>query len=76
MPHHPEFPVFVPAGVSEGDVVSSIVEDVYPNEPAPPTVSFAAPVPVNRCDTQIFASSVAHRSTSRSDEPVVAVTDI
>ena len=34
-PHHPEFQIFVPVGVDESNVVSRIVEDVDPNEPAP-----------------------------------------
>ena len=41
-PNHREFLVFVPAGVAESDVVSRIVEDVDPNEPAPPTGIFVA----------------------------------
>ena len=75
-PHHPEFPVFVPAGVAESDVVSLIVEDVDPNEPAPSAVSPVAPVPGNRQYTQIFTSSVAQRSTSRPDEFRLSVTTI
>ena len=66
-PHHPNFPVFVPAGVAESDVVSRIVEDVDPLEPASPTVRFVAPVPKNRRDTQIFTSLVSQRSASRPD---------
>ena len=66
-PQHPEFPVLVPAGVAESDVVSRIVEDVDLDEPAPPTVSSVAPVLENRRDTQIFATSVAQRSSSRPD---------
>ena len=73
---HPELPVFVPAGVAETDVVSLIVEDVDPNEHAPPTVSSVAPVPENRRDTRIFASPVAQRSTLRLHESVDNVADI
>ena len=47
-----EFPVFVPAGVAESEVVSRTVEDVYPSEPAPSTVSPAVPIPHSRRDMQ------------------------
>ena len=75
-PHHPKSLVFVPAGFAQSDVVSRIVEDVDPNEPAPTAVSPAAPIPQNRRDTQIFASSVAQRSNSRPHESVETVTGI
>ena len=73
-PHHHEIPVFVPAGVAESDVVSRIVEDFDPNEPAPPAMSPAAPITENSRDTQIFAFSVAQRSTSRAETSVVTIT--
>ena len=49
-------------------MVSRIVEDVDINEPSPPTVSSVVPVSVYRRDTQIFATSVAQRSTSQPDD--------
>ena len=49
--------MFVMAGIAERVVVTSIVEDVDPNEPASPTVILSAPVPENRRDTQNFFPS-------------------
>ena len=75
-PHHHVLTVFVPVAVAESYVVSRIIEDDDPNEPAPPAVIPAAPVPEDRRDTQIFAYSVAQLFTSRPDESVVTVADI
>ena len=66
----------MPSGVAESDVVSRIFEVVDTNEPAPPNVISVAPAPKNRCDTQIFASSITPRSTSRIKESVGYVADI
>ena len=64
----------MPAGVAESDVVSRIVGDFDLIEPFPPDVIPTAPIPKKRRDTQILASSIAQRSTSRPDE--VTVTEI
>ena len=56
--------------------MSRIVEDIDPNELAPPTVSSVASVPTNRRDTQIFASSVAQSSSSGLNKSVDNVADI
>ena len=75
-PHHSKFPIFLPVGISESDVVNPIFEDVDPNEPAPTTVSSVAPVSEHLRDTQIFTSSVAPRSTSRLNDSAYNVADI
>ena len=52
-PHHPEFPVFMPAGGAGSEVDSRIVADVDLSEPDTTAVSSSAPIPENRRDTQI-----------------------
>lgn len=52
-PHHPEFPVFMPAGGAGSEVDSRIVADVDLSEPDPTAVNPSAPIPENRRETQI-----------------------
>ena len=56
--------------------MSRFVEEVDPNEPAPPAEIPDVPILDNRRDTQMFSSSAIERSTSLPDESVETVSDI
>ena len=73
---HPEFPVFVPAGIAKSDMMSRIVEDVDPNGSAPPDVDPSAPLPENRFATQIFSFQPSQCSSSLYGRPAGVVADI
>ena len=66
----------MPVGVAKSNVVSRFVEEVDPNEPAPPAEIPDVPILDNRRDTQMFSSSAIERSTSLADESVETVSDI